>query len=106
MSRLSILKDGLGRFNEWDIVTCQDLSAGGTLFTYNEEIKIGWAFKFIIPFSLARAPIDCKGVAIRVAKAHRLYRVGVCFTQIDEEKRELINNTINKLYYKNILVSI
>ena len=103
MARFGLYLQGLqyGPDN-WDIVTLGDLSAGGTSFTYDKEIRLGASFKFVIPFPESREFIDCAGEAIRVERKAALYRVAAHFTDIDAAKREIINRAAENLFYRKL----
>jgi hypothetical protein len=104
MARFGLYLQGLQHGpHHWDIVTLRDLSAGGTSFTYNKEIRLGATLKFVIPFPESREFIDCSGEAIRVVKGQALYRVAAHFTDIDAGKREIINRAAENIFYRKLL---
>jgi hypothetical protein len=104
MARFRPLEQGQSnKPGTWDIVTLHNLSAGGTFFTYNDEIKRGDSLGFLIPFPGSKELIDCVGEAIRVEKKELLWRIGVSFTQIDGEKKDIINNSVDTVHSKTLL---
>ena len=64
---LTVAADGTSAIApEWTLVTCQNLSAGGVLFTYDRTLKAATPLAFKIHFPDRRS-IDCNGKVFRTS---------------------------------------
>jgi len=89
-----LTKDGKsGVFPGWDIVSVQDLGAGGVLFNYDDKFEMDSRLEFKINFPTLVEPIGCKGKVIRIEKEINSSRVRIAsiFTDINEEEKNEIN---------------
>lgn len=86
--------------NGWDMVTLKDLSAGGILFNYNEEIEIGTIIDIKLNFPMSKVPIICTGKIIRNDKIPHisLVRVAAVFLDIDDNMKELVKKAAEGFY--------
>ncbi len=77
-------------FPVWSLVSTHDFSAGGALFTMDQQVKEGDRVWIKIHF-LERV-IDCRGKVVRLAPGFQkpLVRVGVVFESLSDEDREFI----------------
>lgn len=95
VTRFQILSEkGDGRvFPGWDMVTTQNLGAGGILFNYDEKIKLNSALEFKINFPTLNYPIDCKGRVVRVEEAPHSSRVRIAavFTDMNDNEKNEVN---------------
>ena len=87
---------------DWEEVTLNDLGAGGIYFHVRRNLEIGTILdlkiSFIIdipPIDISIPPIECRGVVLRVKKHPNLpvFGIAVEFTEIDEQMKEVINQT-------------
>jgi len=87
----------IGRcFSKWDIVTVRNLSAGGMLFNYYNNIELGTQVNFRIIFPLSAHAICCIGKIIRNNKPSvnpntRISLVAAEFEKIKKKDRDLID---------------
>ena len=79
---------------KWEVVTLNDLSAGGALFNFDKEIEVGSFLDVVINFILLQHPLECQAKVLRVQKMQDspLYRVAVIFTKIDENDKNILTN--------------
>ena len=89
--------------SHWDIVSLNDLSAGGLLFSYDKKIIIGTYLNFLIPFPGSQEPISCLAKVLRLKSKELLYGVAATFTDINDENRDRINKNAEDLYYRKLL---
>jgi hypothetical protein len=89
--------------SHWDIVSLNDLSAGGLLFRYNKKIRVGTYLNFLIPFPGSQEPISCLAKVLRLKSRELLYDVAASFTDIDDENTGRINKNAEDLYYRKLL---
>lgn len=82
----------------WEVVTVEDLSAGGALINFERELEIGSLLDIMITFPLSDEPIKCVGKVLRVQKSQRapIYRIGVVFTELSERDKDLIETLARK----------
>ncbi len=87
--------------SRWDIVSTRNLSAGGVLFNYNKDIKVGTGlhFRIISPFSPHM--IRCIGKVVRTEKPEknvspRLFLVAAEFDKITSKDKGLIDSFANE----------
>jgi c-di-GMP-binding flagellar brake protein YcgR len=83
---------------EWDVVVLKDLSAGGALFNYNRNLRIGSLLDLKIDVSTTTPTIKCAGKVTRIEQSqpHSILRIATEFTEIDEREKKIINTTIEK----------
>lgn len=83
----------------WEVVTMQNLSASGMLFTSTKKISEGSLFEFNISSPFIAQPIYCFGQVIRVEERQSskisvaqipVYSISVFFKNIDSDKEEAI----------------
>lgn len=80
---------------EWTLVTSQNLSAGGVLFTYDRALKAGTSLAFKIHFPDHRS-IDCNGKVFRVsARSEKpLVSVAASLEGLGERDRDFIEQYV------------
>ncbi len=85
-------------FTDWDIVMATNLSAGGVLIYYNEELKIGSFVDLRLYISMPLFTINCVGKVISIKKQPKspIFAVAISFTEIDEQDIELINEAVEE----------
>ncbi len=85
--------------HEWELVVAKNLSAGG-VFCYHafKDLEAGSLVDLKIYLSKTLPPIDCVGKVTRIKKdpISPLDEIAVSFAEIDEQKRELINEAIEE----------
>ncbi|NQT23226.1 MAG: PilZ domain-containing protein [Candidatus Omnitrophica bacterium] len=88
---------------KWEMVTLQDLSAGGALFNYNEKIDVGTFIDFMIEFPLGEGDIQCVARVLRCnpIPARPLFGIAVIFAEISEEEAERINLFVEEIHLKH-----
>ncbi len=85
--------------SEWDMVALKDLSAGGALFNYRRNLGLGSLLDLKIDVSIATPTIKCAGKVTRIEynQPHSILRIATEFTEIDEQEKEMINTTVEKV---------
>ncbi len=83
----------------WDTVDVKNLSAGGMLFNYNKNQKIDSLLDLKINISESIPPINCVGKIIRIDRPqpHSMCRIATEFTEIEDQEKEMISTTIEKV---------
>jgi len=79
----------------WSLVTTQDLSAGGALFTFDQAVTVGK--RLFCKLHFADHIIDCKATVIRFTGQKGLVEVAVTFEWASEKDRQAVE-TFAKLY--------
>ncbi len=101
MARLRIKQyEGLERSSaEWDMVALKDLSAGGAFFYYSKYLGLDLLLDLKIDVSTAMPTVKCAGKVTRIehSLAHSLIRIAIEFTEIEEQEKEMINTTVEKV---------
>lgn len=94
------LKDGL--YPGWNMVTSQDLGAGGVLFNFDKKIEVGTILYLKINFPKIEKPIECTGKVIRIEESNYapIFRIAVIFTDIGEKEKETIEKAAEEFYFK------
>ncbi len=85
--------------SNWDLIGVKNLSAGGILFTYHENLGIDSNLDLKIGISLSTPTINCVGRIIRIdrSQSHSLFRIATEFTEIEDQVKEMISTTIEKV---------
>jgi|SaaInlV_200m_DNA_2_1039689.scaffolds.fasta_scaffold35835_3 hypothetical protein len=85
-------------FKEWDMVAIANLSAGGIFFYSIENLGVGTTLDLKIGLSHSHHSITCVGRVIRAKRQLDTSLVGfaIQFTEIDEQDKEVINNTVEE----------
>ncbi len=85
--------------SNWDLIGVKNLSAGGILFTYHENLGIDSNLDLKIDISKSTPTINCVGKIVRVAefKPHYMCRIATEFTEIEDQEKEMISTTIEKV---------
>ena len=83
----------------WDWVVLKDLSAGGTLFSYNKNLEIGTLLDLIIDVSKYTPAVNCVGRTIRIeqSQAHSTRHFAIEFEDIDKQAKELLNKVTEEI---------
>lgn len=93
----------------YDMVSLKNISAGGALFAYNKELKIGALVDLNITSPILSEPVKCLGRVIRVEPASQsrmpgqipLYYTAVRFIEtMDRKEQEMINNIVEEYLSK------
>jgi len=102
MSKLRIWEETENKIVEsgWNMVSLQNLSAGGVLMNLNRSIDVNSLVDLKINFPMADEPIECTGKVVRVEDPSDvpLYRVAVTFTKIKEEDKNTIQEAADVFY--------
>ncbi len=98
MARFKIRPDE-ARENEsddWNSVTLENISAGGTFFRYKEDLGIGTLLDLKIDVSKSMPTINCVGEIIRSDKLQHIsvFCIAIKFIDIGEQDKELINKSV------------
>ena len=102
IARFRILPDGSLKDNSssWEVVTLNDLSAGGAQFNYNKEIKPGSILEMLVIFLWLKQPLGFRAEVLRVQKIPDcpfLYRIAIIFLDLDENNIKIINSFAGNL---------
>jgi len=78
--------------DSWNMVTIKNLSAGGALFLFNQQLPAQTPVELKINFPLSKTGIVCSGQVVRVdpSPTPNLFGIAVRFIAIAEEDRSLI----------------
>lgn len=93
-----------------DIISLQDISAGGALLTYNKEIDIGTLVELNMRFATFPESINCLGKVIRVQPASPktsaqipLYHIAVRFIEtVDKKEQQLLEEIIEEYHSREV----
>jgi len=99
--RIRPFQEGMdaSRSARWDMVTMQNLSASGILFTSTEKLPLGAMLEFNISSPFSAEPIHCIGQVGRVEERQSskisvaqisVYSIAVFFKNINADKQEAI----------------
>ncbi len=82
----------------WDTVTVKNLSAGGMLFDYNNNLELYSLLDLKIDISRSTPTINCVGKIIRIEELqpNSMLRIATEFTEIDEQEKAMINTTVEE----------
>ncbi len=88
--------------SKWNMVTTHDLSAGGMLFNYDDNIKAGTQVNFRIIFPFSEHAIRCIGKIIRSKNpsedpSSNIFLVAAEFEKIKQKDKELIKRIADRL---------
>ena len=100
-SRPLVARIKLSEFDDtsWDIVTVQEVSASGVLFSCaRDKIKQGMQMQLKLTFPAAEKPIDMRILVVRVERQQTasVDFIGAQFVQIRDEDRLIIDNFIRE----------
>ncbi len=86
---------------DWDSVFLMNIflmniSAGGVAFFCNKDLGIGTLLDLKIDVSKSTPTINCVGEIIRIEQPqpNSMFRIAAEFTEIDEQKKAMINTTV------------
>jgi len=84
-------------FGGWNIVTAEDLSAGGALFIYDQQLEVGSMLDLKINFPAFENPITCNAKVVRVEqlKHSAFYHIAIMFTDIKDNEKEILNSAVD-----------
>ncbi len=98
MARFKIRSDEAQEMEayDWNSVSLMNISAGGTAFIYNKDLGIGTLLDLKIDVSNSTPTINCVGEIIRIDKTRHtsMFGIAIKFTEIDEQKKAMINTTV------------
>ena len=82
----------------WNMVSANNLSAGGVFLYYVKELEIGTLVELKISIPESTTSIYCVGETIRTSKQPKsqIYEIAISFKEIENKERELINKLINE----------
>ncbi len=83
----------------WDLIGVKNLSAGGILFAYPENLGIDSNLDLKIDISQSTLTINCVGKIIRIDRPqpHSMFRIATEFTEIEDQEKKMISTTIEKV---------
>ena len=83
----------------WDLIGVKNLSAGGILFAYPENLGIDSSLDLKIGISQSTLTINCVGKIIRIDRPqpHSMFRIATEFTEIEDQEKEMISTTIDNV---------
>ena len=79
------------KLTHWEVVTVQNISSGGMLFSYRKLLESGTMLKARIFFPPSDKPIEVVGRAVRSKASGVIYFTGIFFIEIAPEQQELID---------------
>jgi c-di-GMP-binding flagellar brake protein YcgR len=88
-----------GQKGGWEVVTVDDLSAGGALINFEKELEIGSVLDITITVPLVNEPIRCLAKVLRVQKPANalICRIAVAFLELSEKDREIMKTLAAKI---------
>ncbi len=88
--------------DNWDIVTLQNLSAGGAIFNYNKRLVPGSYLDLKIDFPRSDKAIECEAHVVRVEEPYfpPSFGIGIEFVDLDQTKKSLIDKFVKELNVK------
>lgn len=92
--------------NAYDMVSINDICAGGTLINYDRPMKINMLVDLNMKFAGISEPVKCIGKVIRIElpkdtkspKQVPIYHVAVSFIAIEEKDKKAINDVVERYY--------
>lgn len=99
--RIRPMQEGIheDKIARWDIVTMQNLSASGLLFTTMTKLAVGTMLELTISSSICKEPVHCIGQVSRVSEKDgnkistaqlSVYLIAAIFKNIDAETKKAI----------------
>lgn len=87
----------------WEMVTVENLGAGGVLFNYDKKIEVGSLLDLKINFPGLKDPIECEGKVVRIEEMPHpcLFRIATVFIKLDEGQRGIINKVAEAFFVKS-----
>ena len=87
---------------DWDIVAVKNLSAGGIVYDYDNDLELDSLLDLKIEFFKSIPVINCIGRVVRINKSQSyfMFRIAAKFTEIDEQERKMINTTVEAMLRK------
>jgi hypothetical protein len=85
--------------DDWNSVTLENISEGGTFFRYKEDLGIDTLLDLKIDVSESMPTINCVGKIIRSDKLQHIsvFCIAIKFIDIGEQDKELINKAIEEI---------
>lgn len=82
----------------WNVAPVKNLSAGGVLLYYNEDLEVGSLVDLKIFIPESTNTIKCAGQVIRIENNVNpgIYDVVVKFITINEQAKEILNNAVEE----------
>jgi len=83
----------------WNLVGVRNLSAGGILFAYPENLDIDSNLDLKIDISQSTLTINCVGKIIRIDRPqpNSMFQIATEFTEIEDQEKEMISTTIDNV---------
>jgi hypothetical protein len=104
IARFNLSNDGISVYDSgnWEMVTTQNLGAGGVLFNYNQEIPIGSLVDMFINFPQIMKPVHCTGKVLRIdnPKPFSIFKIAANFIDISEQDKQQIDKSAEEFYSK------
>ncbi len=84
--------------SNWDLVAVKNISAGGALFRYPEDLGANSNLELKIDISHSTPVIHCTAKVIRVDRPqpNSMFHIVTEFTEIEEEERNMMDATITE----------
>jgi hypothetical protein len=100
--RLKNVNEHTDRQQDWQMVTTQNLGAGGVLFNYDKEIPVDSIIDMLINFPQIKNPVSCIGRVLRIDKISpsALLKIAANFIEISQQDHEEINRAAKEFYSK------
>lgn len=109
--RLKQFEDQKTFSHDWHIVAVNNLSAGGMLYSYHNNLEVNSLMDLTIDISAYTPTINCVGRVIRIKEFQPLptqdtqpldsiRSIAIEFTEIGRQEREIINKTVEECLIK------
>ncbi len=84
--------------SNWDLVAVKNMSAGGALFRYPEDLGANSNLELKIGISQTTPVVNCVAKIIRIERPqpNSMFRIVAEFTEIEEQERKMIDATIEE----------
>ncbi len=91
--------------NTWQMVTAQNMSAGGVLFNFDnsvDRVDRDAPLNLKVVFPLIKEPVNCLGKTVRIVRpsGSTFFQIAVKFLDIGEEEKSIINKSADDFYSK------
>jgi len=86
----------------WNMVTIQNIGAGGALFNYVKELKLGSLVDMKINFPVLSNPIVCRGKILRIERPNQgnIFQIAAIFTEISDIEKNMIDNAAEDFFIR------
>ena len=103
IARFRLKQENLAESREnWEMVTTQNLGAGGILFGYDKEIPLGSLIDILINYPHIKNPVSCIGKILRIDRdsPSSFLKIAANFIEISQQDQQEINRAAEEFYSK------